>query len=76
MGPLLNSKLFRTVVFLGVAFVLATLWAGGAMVKLAQEVSAPTAVAAAQAAGGVDFTPTGSIGKPVILNPCVMETKR
>ena len=76
MAPLLNSKLIRTAAFVGLAFVLATLWAGGAVVKLAQEVSAPTAVAAAQPAGGVDFTPTGSIGKPVILNPCVMEPKR
>ena len=76
MRPLLDSKLFRTAVFLGVAFVLATLWAGGAMVKLAQDVSASNAVAAAQPAGGLDFTPTGSIGKPVILNPCVMEPKR
>ena len=76
MGPLLDSKLFRTAVFLGAAFVLATLWAGGALVKLAQEESAPAPVAVAHAAGDVDFTPTGSIGKPVIINPCAMEPKR
>ena len=76
MDSLLHSHLFRTVLFLGAAFVIAIAWFGGKVVKLAEEESAASAVAVAQDAGGVDFTPTGSIGKPVILNPCVMEPKR
>ena len=76
MDSLLNSHLFRTVLFLGAAFVIAVGWFGGKVVILAEEESAPSAIAAAQGAGGVDFTPTGSIGKPLILNPCVMEPRR
>ena len=76
MDSLLQSHLFRSFLFLGAASVIAIVWFGDTVVKLAEEDTAPTAVALAGDAGGVDFTPTGSIGKPVILNPCVMEPKR
>ena len=76
MDSLLHSHLFRSVLFLGAACVIAIAWFGDTVVKLADEESAPAAVAVAQEAGGVDFTPTGSIGKPLILNPCAMEPKR
>ncbi len=69
------SPFLRNVSLGGVAVILAAVWGGTAAEQVASSASAPKTLAASVAANGIDGTPTGSIVKPVPLNPCVMPAK-
>ena len=69
------SPFLRNVSLGGVAVILAAVWGGTAAEQVASNAASPQSLAASVAANGVDLTPTGSIIKPVPLNPCAMPAK-
>jgi hypothetical protein len=76
-----QSAFLRTLVGAGIAAILVAFWAGGAIERVALQISPPSTEIAAQGNQGqdgqnLDFTPTGSIGRPLVINPCETPSKR